>query len=59
MLHHCPHIDFLPAYASATGYSHIECEGTESALEQCSIGEPSLFCSFVGVVTQCHNGMFS
>ena len=37
------------------GYTHVECEGTESSLEQCTAGDlPFRFCSSVGIITQCY-----
>ena len=44
-------------YKGAQGYSSIECEGTESELEECEIEDVdfSKYCSYVGVV-QCFDG---
>ena len=53
---------FLPGYILVHpygGYGGIHCYGSESLLRQCEIGPvASEMCSYVGVVTQCSNGMY-
>ena len=44
--------------APVSGYSSIDCQGTEATLDECDIGEVSHSCSHVGVVEQCSNGKF-
>ena len=40
----------------AVGYAHIECQGTESTLEECAVGQlTSEPCSHLAVVSQCSN----
>ena len=49
-------VGFSEALGGLNGYSSINCDGSESRLEECIIDEVNFnrYCSFVGV-TQCYS----
>ena len=52
---------YVEVSATEVGYSHVSCTGDEDNLEECTITDDVTtdFCSHVGIVHQCLNGILS